>query len=397
MTESLGLIDCDTHCYETRDSGTKFLPDEFTSEAIQTITLVDGNEVIVAGDRVAAFFSDRNLHAFDQAHRPGSLKEILRQNYAGTLPDTYALDDMRPEYVDRDARIRSLDAQGVEKCVLYPSTIGWSAENWVRRTDALYANVHAFNRWYDDTWGFHYQDRIFATPILSLRDLDEAVKETDYLLGRGARVIVLPTGPAYGRSPGDPYFDPVWERLNEAGVTIALHIHDYWSNSTIGPHWGQEPYPTPSEMSAWQWQNTYGERPVTEMISSLIYDNLFGRFPRLRLLSSEFGCEWVPHFLRHLDKSRGMGRNGPWIGGTLTDRPSRIFREYVSVVPYPEDDIPWVVDNLGSCEWMVMGSDWPHPEGLAEPREFADLISTLPETSQQMILRENAERMLSVR
>ena len=35
---------------------------------------------------------------------------------------------------------------------------------------------------------------------------------------RGAKVVLLPTGPAYGRSPGDPYFDPIWARLNEAGV-----------------------------------------------------------------------------------------------------------------------------------------------------------------------------------
>ncbi len=45
-------------------------------------------------------------------------------------------------------------------------------------------------------------------------------------------------------------------------------------------------------------------------------------------------------FVRHMDKSRGMGRNGPWIGGKLTERPSAIFRRHVRVVPYPEDDIP---------------------------------------------------------
>ena len=50
--------------------------------------------------------------------------------------------------------------------------------------------------------------------------------------------------------------------------------------------------------------------------------------------------------LTHMDKSRGMGRNGPWIGGKLDERPSRIFQDFVRVAPYPEDDIPWIVENL---------------------------------------------------
>jgi len=105
----------------------------------------------------------------------------------------------------------------------------------------------------------------------------------------------------------------------------------------------------------------------------------------------------VPHLLPHMDKSRGMGRNGPWIGGPLTERPSQIFRKHVSVVPYPEDDIVGVVESLGDSDCLVMGSDWPHPEGLVEPREFEALIAPLPEASQRMILRENAEELLSDR
>src|SRR5581483_730477 len=208
---------------------------------------------------------------------------------------------------------------------------------------------------------------------------------------------VLPTGPAYGRSPGDPHFDPVWARLNEAGTTVAFHIHPYWYHQNVGPHWGQEANPVPYKMSAWQWQHTYGERPITETLSALIFDNLFGRFPNLCVLAAEFGCEWLPHFLRHMDKSRGMGRNGPWIGGPLTERPSRIFRRHVRVVPYPEDDIPAVVEALGGAECLVMGSDFPHSEGLAEPREFQNLIATLPADTQRMILRDNGERLLSSR
>jgi predicted TIM-barrel fold metal-dependent hydrolase len=227
--------------------------------------------------------------------------------------------------------------------------------------------------------------------MLSLRDLDSAVAETDALIAAGARVVLIPTGPAYGRSPGDPYFDPVWSRLDEAGVTVALHIMPFWYFDAISPAWGHSSNPAAWHMSAWQWNNIYGERPVEDTLSALIYDNLFGRHPNLRVVVSEHGAEWVPHFLRHMDKSRGMGRNGPWKGGKLSERPSEIFRRHVRVAPYPEDDIPWIVGNLGYDDCIVMGSDYPHAEGLAEPADFVKLLDPLPADVQARILRTNAD------
>jgi predicted TIM-barrel fold metal-dependent hydrolase len=142
--------------------------------------------------------------------------------------------------------------------------------------------------------------------------------------------------------------------------------------------------------------NVYGERPVIDTVSSLIFDNVFGRYPNLRMLVAEHGASWVPHMLSHMDKSRGMGRNGPWIGGKLQDRPSRIFRQYVRVAPYPEDDIPKIVADLGgdaSC--LVMGSDYPHAEGLAEPAEFEKLLDPLDLETKRAIMRSNAEALFA--
>jgi predicted TIM-barrel fold metal-dependent hydrolase len=149
-------------------------------------------------------------------------------------------------------------------------------------------------------------------------------------------------------------------------------------------------------MSAWQWMNVYGERPVIDTLSALIFDNLFGRYPNLRVLVAEHGASWLPHMLTHMDKSRGMGRNGPWIGGKLEDRPSQIFRQYVRVAPYPEDDIPKIVADLGgdaSC--LVMGSDFPHAEGLAEPADFVKLLDPLDEATKRAIMRTNAEELFT--
>ena len=183
-------------------------------------------------------------------------------------------------------------------------------------------------------------------------------------------MVLIPTGPAYGRSPGDPYFDPVWARLAEAGVVVAFHIMPFWYFDNISPAWGLDTDPASWHMSAWQWNNIYGERPIMDTLSALIFD-------------------------KHMDKSRGMGRNGPWIGGPLTERPSAIFREHIRVAPYPEDDIPDIVDRLGHADSLVMGSDWPHAEGLAVPADFEKLLAPLDQDPIDRIMHRTAEALLA--
>ncbi len=388
-----GMFDCDTHCYETRDAFTRYLPKAYLDRAIAPVHTMDGCEVILAGRRIATFNSEQG-GGFDLANRPGSLKEMLKQMASGNPEETYKPEPMRPEYLERAPRLQLLEQQGVERCVVFPAGMALAAEHYVADTDALYANLTSFNRWYNETWGFNYDNRLYATALLSLRDLERSIVLTERIVDMGAKVVLIPTGPAYGRSPGDPYFDPIWSRLNEAEVTIALHIMPYWYFDALSPAWGHDPDPASWHMSAWQWMNVYGERPVIDTLSALVFDNLFGRHPNLRVLVAEHGASWVPHMLTHMDKSRGMGRNGPWIGGKLGERPSRIFRQFVRVAPYPEDEIPKIVADLGgdaSC--LVMGSDFPHAEGLADPADFEKLLDPLDETVKRAVMRTNAEAL----
>ena len=393
MPLDYGIFDCDTHCYETRDAFTRYLPKEYLDRAITPVRNAAGEEILLAGRRVATFNSEQGM-GYDLAYRPGSLKEMLKQMGSGNPDETYEPLPMLPEFIERAPRLRQLESQGVERCVLFPAGGALAAEHYVSDTDALYANLRSFNRWYDETWGFNHEDRIYATALLSLRDLERSVAVTEEILAMGAKVVLLPTGPAYGRSPGDPYFDPIWSRLNEAGVTVAFHIMPFWYFDAISPAWGHTTDPSAWHMSAWQWMNVYGERPIVETLSALIFDNIFGRYPNLRVLVAEHGAAWVPNTLIHMDKSRGMGRNGPWIGGRLDERPSRIFKEFVRVAPYPEDDIPWIVENLGGDDGcLVMGSDFPHAEGMAEPADFVKLLDPLDEATKRRIMRGNAETL----
>ena len=396
MTAKLdyGIFDCDTHCYETRDAFTRYLPKEFHDRAIAPVRGADGKEVILAGHRIATFNSEAGL-GFDLAYRPGSLKEMLKQMGSGNPDETYEPQPMQPEFLEREPRLKVMAQQNVERAVIFPAGMALAAEHYVDDTEALYANLRSFNRWFDETWGFNYQDKIYATALLSLRDLDSSIAETEAIIEQGARLVLLPTGPGLRPLARRSVLRP------DLGAAAGSRLHvgvpypcRYWYFDAISPAWGHNPDPAAWHMSAWQWMNVYGQRPIEDTLSALIFDNLFGRFPDLKVLVAEHGAEWVPHFVIHMDKSRGMGRNGPWIGGKLTERPSQIFRRHVGVVPYPEDDIPTIVDRLGYDDCLLMGSDYPHAEGLAEPADFVKLLDPLDDAAKKRIMRDNADQLL---
>ena len=388
MTERQRPIDADNHYYEPRDCCSRYIDPRFRDRAVR----VDEEERIWVGERRFTFLAD---WSFDRVARPGALRELLRagqyESYEEEERRTY--EDVQPAYRDRDARLALLDEQGLDAALLFP-TVGVCLEHFMTDdADQLYANIRAFNRWLDEDWGYAYQDRIYAAPILSLMDLDRAVAELDHVLARGARVVSLRPGPAFGRSPADPYFDPFWARLDEARVPVAFHIAESGYNELMSVHWGEEANPSSHLQSAFQWSCMYGDRPIMDTIAALIFGNLFGRFENVNVLSVENGSLFVSYLMKVMDKMGGMGRNGPWPGGRIRERPSAILRRHVFVTPYHEEDVVALVGEVGASQ-VLFGSDFPHPEGLAEPVRFEETIAALPDEERRLVMRGNAARLL---
>jgi predicted TIM-barrel fold metal-dependent hydrolase len=385
-----GYYDADNHYYEPRDCFTRHIEPSMRERAIRMDRDAAGTEVVLVGDRPFTFLADAFL---DVTAKPGALRDMLRSLSSGSYHASDAVEPVQPEYVQRDARLAVMDRQGLEAILLFP-TLAVCVEHFMKDDpDQLYANFHAFNLWLDEDWGFDRAGRLFAAPLLSLCDVDRAVAELEFVLARGARVVALRPGPAFGRSPADPHFDPFWARINEARVPVAFHIGESGYNEIMGPYWGEEPNPSSHRQSAFQWTTTYGDRPIIDTFAALVLHNLFGRFPHVRCLSVENGSLWVSYLMKVMNKMNGMGRNGPWLGGRITERPSDIFKRHVFVSPYHEEDVVALAEMIGVSQ-VLFGSDYPHPEGLAEPREFAENVASLGEADVQAVMRDNLRGLL---
>ena len=131
------------------------------------------------------------------------------------------------------------------------------------------------------------------------------------------------------------------------------------------------------------------------MLANLILNNLFGRFPRLRVLSIENGSDWVPGLLQGMDKAAKVGRRSAPVGGHVQDLPSEVFRRHCWVSPYFEED-PVPLSELISVDRILFGSDWPHSEGIAEPAEFAGKLTALGKDGTRKVMRSNVAELIGL-
>lgn len=379
------IFDADNHYYEPVDCFTRYMPAAQMDDAIRMVDTPEGGRVVI-GDRPFTFLRE----PFSTTHvKPGALREMLRTLKSGIpASENPAIEPVQPEYVNRAARLALMDQQGLDAMVLFP-TVAVCVEHFMKDNPTrTYRNVHAFNQWLHDEWGFGTDGRIHGVPLMSLLDVDAAIAELRWAMDRGARFIHLRPGPQGGKNPADPSFDPFWSIVDEAGLTVCFHISESGYNELMSVHWGEDPNPPSHEQSAFQWTSFYGDLPIMQTIAGLTFMNFFGRFPNVRIMSVENGSLWVPYLLAAMDKMKGMGRNGPWRGGYVAGKPSEILREKLFVSPYHEEDVAALVRSLGATQ-VLFGSDFPHAEGLADPLDFRESLQGLTEHEQALVMGEN--------
>jgi predicted TIM-barrel fold metal-dependent hydrolase len=389
--DALQPFDADQHYYEIEESFTRHLDPAFRRRGVRFVKA--GKRVeMVAGDRVNRFIPNPT---FDPVIVPG----CLDLHFRGQVPEGMdrskmsRVEPIRKEYRDRDARIAVLDEQGVGAALLFP-TMGVGVEEALRDdVPALMATLRAFNRWLEEDWGFDYKGRLFAVPLIALSDPDQAAQEVEWCVARGARMLHLrpapvPTATGY-RSPGDPIFDPVWARINESGLPVAMHLGDS-GYQRLNARWGEaeefEPFST-RKMDLGSMVS--GTRAIHDTVAKIILDGVLTRFPKVRLLSVENGSDWLMILEKRLRKKANQSPQ------LFKEHPTDTIRAKVFTTPYAEDDIKALVEKVGAAN-VLFGSDWPHGEALAEPLSFHELLAGLPQADVDLIMGANLARLMGM-
>jgi predicted TIM-barrel fold metal-dependent hydrolase len=383
-------IDADNHYYETIDAFTRHLDKKFIDRGVRAVQ--SGKHVeLVMGGTVNRFIPNPT---FDPIIVPGCMDALFR----GRIPEgvdprsLMQVEPLRPEYQNRDRRLEMMDEQGLGGVLLFP-TLGCGVEEALRNdTQATMASLSAFNRWLEEDWGFDYQHRIIAAPMLSLADPEGAVAEVDSLIERGVRIVHVRPAPVpgpngTGRSLGDKLHDPAWARLAEASIPVVFHLGDSGYNR-FAAAWGAsatfEGFGNTDVLS----RILVSDRAIHDTVASLIVHGVFKRHPRLRVASIENGSDWMALMVKRLRKQRNQT---PWI---FAEDPLDTVRRHVWTTPYLEEDLEALADLIG-VDHILFGSDWPHGEGVAHPLDFVKELGGFDEVAVRRIMHDNCLEFLA--
>jgi predicted TIM-barrel fold metal-dependent hydrolase len=390
MEGSSWIFDFDNHYYEATDAFTRYQDRSLGNRGVRWAD-INGRRRLLVGGTINSYIANPT---FDPVARPGSLYHWYRGNPGQQLiKDAFGeLEPLRPEYQDRDVRVKVMDEQGLAGALLFP-TLGVGLEEALKHDPHACAKVfEAFNRWLDEDWGFRFANRLFAVPCIPFLDPSAAEAELERVLAQGAVAVNIRNAPVpvpggY-RSPFDPVYERFWALAAESGVVVATHagLDGY---DAIVQMW--EPGGSESSLfrSPLRGIVTKG-RAVSDFYSAALCSRIFDRHPGLRLASVENGASWVPEALHRLDDA--ANRNP----GYFKDSPRETFGEHVWVTPFWEDDIDELVHHVRG-DRLLLGSDWPHAEGMRQPADFVtESLSGLAREQVRGIARENALALLSL-
>jgi len=283
------------------------------------------------------------------------------------------------EDADAGARLRDMDAEGVDVDLLVP---GQPNPDALGDVELQLGFVRAYNRFIGDFAG-QAPDRLKALlPVLG--NAPEACAQE--IKRWSSERWMVGVWPVVGNDiPLDhPSLTPIWQACDEAGLAVVHHslantppyfpgYRDLWDSRTLG------------RAASHPWG-------AMRAMGAFLGGGLLERYQNVRFGILECGCGWLPFWGRRMDDQI------EYIGGSsaLTESVAEQMsggRFFASLeMAEKEDMIEMVVDFLGEGVLMY-ASDYPHPE-CRFPGSVDEFLSwsTLSDGLKKKLLWENAAR-----
>ncbi|OAN37287.1 amidohydrolase family protein [Mycolicibacterium iranicum] len=360
------VFDADNHFYEPREALTKFLPDK--RKGVIDYIDVHGRTKIMVRNHISDYIPNPT---FEVVARPGAQEEYFRHGSGGKSFREIMGKPMKaiPAFRDPQARLEVMDGLGLDYTLMFPTLASLVEERLKDDPELIHDIIHALNEWMYETWQFNYEDRIFSTPVITLPIVDRALEELQWCLERGAKTVLVRPAPVPGfrgtRSFGTEEFDPFWDACVKAGIPVSMHASDSGYAEYLNDWEPADEY-LPFKPTAFRMVSM-GKRPIEDSMAALVCHGALTRNPDLRILSIENGASWVPYLFHQFeDVYSKMPQSFP-------ENPVEAFTRAVYVAPFWEDNFREISELCG-IDRVIFGSDWPHPEGLADP---INLVSDL--------------------
>jgi predicted TIM-barrel fold metal-dependent hydrolase len=358
------VFDCDFHLYEGPDAFTRYLPEAY--RGLVRLAEVDGRTKMIIRGKISDYIPNPT---FSVVAEPGSAAEYFsgRNSEGKSYREIVRPMEAIPEMTDREARLALMDRMHIESIVNFPTLASLLEVSFMDDPVGTQVLLHAFNQWLYDEWGFDHEGRIFTTPVVNLAVTEGAIAELEWALARGAKTVLVRPGPVAGfrgpRSPFLPDSDPFWARVQEAGIPVMMHASNSGYQRFANEWSGAEREMRPFEQDLFATVSQ-SHRPIMDTVLSAVCHGMLARFPGVRIGSIENGGVWMGRVVE--DLLDGYGK----MPHLFAEHPLDSLRRALYVAPYWEEPLEPLIETIG-LDHILFNSDWPHPEGLADPVQYA--------------------------
>lgn len=377
------VFDADNHMYENRDALTKHLPPEY--EGVIKYVDIAGRTKLAIKDKITDYIPNPT---FNKVAPPGGSQADPQHRRAIPSPEAF---------FDPEPRLALMKDMGIDKALMWPTLASAIEERLADDPDTVEVVIRALNRWMLEHWTYNYEDIMYPTPIISLAVLDDAMAELEFILENGAKVFLLRTAPVPTwkgrRSFALPEFDPFWEAVQEADILVGMHSGDPGYHRYVNDWNGAETEMLPFGRGAWPaFSSIMSEKsPIIDGMASIIGHGLATRFPKLRFAPVEYRTgQWLRDWFNKLGATY---ERSPVI---FDEDPQEVFRRNIFIHAFQDPD-PGGLARLIGVDNVMFGSDFPHPEGLADPLAYSEIVEDQlsPEESAK-VMGGNLARIMKV-
>lgn len=309
--------------------------------------------------------------------------------------------EMRPVWLP-ETRLADMDTDGMDAAVLFGGGPLPTAE-----TELYIASFDAYNRW---LWDFCGADRKRLVPVgyVPCRDPGETVGMLKALAKLGFRSVNIPafpqasdgistsakvaavtsgqaaalTGdPSGGRSYTDPEWDVMWATLADLDMTVTMHL-----GGRIVRFGEKKHFLADLVMS---------KLAMAEPVAIAIYNGIFQKHPKLRMVIVESGVGWMSWMAEYMDRTWEKQRF--WTDSPLKEKPS-FFLDQNIFGSFIHDRLGILNRNQPGGRNIMWSSDYPHSE-TSWPKSqsvIARDFEGVPEEDVRAIVCDRARQVYSV-
>src|SRR5690349_18548724 len=276
-----------------------------------------------------------------------------------------------PTFIDLDTRLREMDRQGVKIHVLSLTQpmVYWADDDLGMQLSVAFNDaISAAHRQHPERL-FGFATLPFQNPKLALEELDRAAKLP------GIRGVYIATA-VRDRELSDRSFFPVYARMEELG--LPLFLHPMMINN--------------ERMKQFYLINLCGNPFETALAAShLIYGGVLDAFPKLEISLPHAGGA-LPGIRGRLDRGFHTRQECK----TIPRPPSEYLKRFTyDTISYDDGVLKDLVDLVGADRIMV-GSDYCFDIAYEEPVRMIVQNETLTPEQKQLILGDNAKRLLRI-